>query len=79
MYANLTITLGVLMESTFFHVWGSIYAIFTLCLWLFAMYMTIPRFWDGSAFEAPCLSGQDVTLQTERNEIRLEDIEEALP
>lgn len=39
-------------------IWGSVYAIFTLGLWLFAASRTLPSVWDGSIFEAPCLAGQ---------------------
>ncbi|THH06516.1 hypothetical protein EW145_g4035 [Phellinidium pouzarii] len=55
-YANLTIQLGDSIDSRILRVWGAIYAVFTFCLWLFAMYRTLPSIWDGSIFEAPCLT-----------------------
>jgi len=54
-YANLTIQLGVSIDSTILKVWGSIYAIFTFALWIFATARTLPSVWDGSIFEAPCI------------------------
>ena len=55
------------IDSRILRIWGAIYSVFTLLLWLFAMYRTLPSVWDGSIFEAPCLakpaeaeeSGQD--------------------
>ncbi|PAV18997.1 c4-dicarboxylate transporter malic acid transport [Pyrrhoderma noxium] len=57
-YANLTIQLANTLDSQGLKIWGSVYAIFTLGLWLFAASRTLPSVWDGSIFEAPCLAGQ---------------------
>lgn len=54
-YANLTIQLGTSVDSHVLKVWGSVYAVFTFGLWVFAMGKTLPSVWDGSIFEAPCL------------------------
>lgn len=59
-YANLTIQLGVSIDSGILKVWGSIYAIFTFSLWIFAMSRTLPSVWDGSIFEAPCIGEADM-------------------
>jgi len=64
-YANLTIQLAGTIDSTILRVWGSIYAIFTLCLWTFAIVRTMPSIWDGSIFEAPCLEGAQGTGQNQ--------------
>ena len=55
-YANLTIQLARTLDAQILRVWGAIYASATLVLWCFAMWRTLPSVWDGSIFEAPCLS-----------------------
>ncbi|KAH8119506.1 voltage-dependent anion channel [Phellopilus nigrolimitatus] len=57
-YANLTIQLAGTIDSRILRVWGAIYAVFTLLLWLFATSRTLPSVWDGSIFEAPCLAAK---------------------
>lgn len=61
-YANLTIQLGVSIDSTVLKVWGSIYAVFTFALWIFATCRTLPSVWDGSIFEAPCIGEADMII-----------------
>ncbi|THH06526.1 hypothetical protein EW145_g4029 [Phellinidium pouzarii] len=56
--------LATTIDSEILRVWGSIYACFTLLLWTFAVFRTLPSAWDGSIFESPCLSrseGADIT------------------
>ena len=65
MYANLTIQLGDTIDSTILRIWGSIYAVFTLCLWTYAIIKTVPSIWDGSIFEAPCLDIAQGMSQTQ--------------
>ena len=65
MYANLTIQLGDTIDSTILRVWGSLYAVFTLCLWTYAIVKTMPSVWDGSIFEAPCLENAQGVFQTQ--------------
>ncbi|KAI5120976.1 hypothetical protein M0805_006648 [Coniferiporia weirii] len=55
-YANLTIQLAGTIDSRILRVWGSIYACFTLLLWTFAVFLTLPGVWDGSIFESPCIA-----------------------
>ena len=67
-YANLTLQLAATLGSSgsgsdeqglgVLKVWGAVYAAATFALWLFAMWRTLPSVWDGSIFEAPCLSAQ---------------------
>ncbi|KAI0081905.1 hypothetical protein K474DRAFT_1681654 [Panus rudis PR-1116 ss-1] len=54
-YANLTIQLYVVLDSSFFRVWGSIYSAFTLTLWCYVFLQTVRYVWNGEIFEAPCL------------------------
>ncbi|KIY46215.1 C4-dicarboxylate transporter/malic acid transport protein [Fistulina hepatica ATCC 64428] len=59
-YANLTFNLGKTFNAPFFRTWGTIYAVLTLCAWIFVFYKTVLAVWDGMIFEAPCLD--DVVL-----------------
>ncbi|KLO19523.1 hypothetical protein SCHPADRAFT_924438 [Schizopora paradoxa] len=61
-YANLTIQLGLSIDSGVLKVWGAIYAIFTFALWIFAFGRTLPSVWDGSIFEAPCIGEADMIM-----------------
>ncbi len=58
----MTIQLGVSIDSTILKVWGSIYAVFTFALWIFATCRTLPSVWDGSIFEAPCIGEADMII-----------------
>lgn len=51
-YANLTINLADTFDSTFFRVFGAIYAIGTLILWTFIATRTVIKVYDRTIFEA---------------------------
>jgi len=57
-YANLTLQLASTLDSSFFRVWGTIYAGFTLLLWTYAVMRTVPSVWNGEIFQAPCLDDE---------------------
>ncbi|TDL24281.1 hypothetical protein BD410DRAFT_115754 [Rickenella mellea] len=59
-YAVLTIQLSIILNSPFFRVWGAIYSVFTLLIWLYATARTVPSVWDGEIFQAPCLEDQNL-------------------
>ncbi|KAH8980605.1 voltage-dependent anion channel [Lactarius hatsudake] len=54
-YANLTIALGQVLDAAFFRVWGAVYAVVTLLLWIVVFSRTVVRVHDGRIFDAPCL------------------------
>ncbi|KAG2111206.1 voltage-dependent anion channel [Suillus discolor] len=54
-YANLNLALATTFSSTFFRVWGSIYSVGTLILWVCIALPTIRMVPSGRIFEAPCL------------------------
>ncbi|KAL0956587.1 hypothetical protein HGRIS_002725 [Hohenbuehelia grisea] len=60
-YANLTLALARALDSRFFRVYGAIYSIFTLILWIFVSCRTIMLLRGGQIFEAPCLEDVDMT------------------
>jgi len=57
-YANLTISLGNTFDSPFFRIWGSIYAVCTLLVWIFVAAKTIQSIYHGTMFEAPKEEGE---------------------
>lgn len=61
-YANLTIALSRTFDSKFFRVWGSIYAVATLLMWIFVAFRTIVMVYSREIFEAPCLEDADIAL-----------------
>lgn len=58
-YANLTIALYTVLDSTFFRVWGAIYAAITIALWLVVFLQTLPLVWTGVIFNSPDLEQFD--------------------
>lgn len=60
-YANLTIQLYLTLDSPFFRVWGAIYSVATMLLWLFVFAKTLAFVRRGAIFEAPCLDEIDMT------------------
>jgi tellurite resistance protein TehA-like permease len=54
-YALCSIELGQVLDSKFFRIFGAIYAIVTLILWIGLMGKTIAAVWTGQVFEAQCL------------------------
>jgi len=66
-YANLTIQLAGTIDSRVLRIWGSIYACFTLLLWVFAMARTLPSVWDGSLFQSPCLEEAELLEQASKS------------
>jgi hypothetical protein len=54
-YANLTVTLYQVLDVKFFRVWGAIYSVFTILLWVVIFYQTVMLVPHGKIFEAPCL------------------------
>ncbi|KAK0495281.1 voltage-dependent anion channel [Armillaria luteobubalina] len=52
-YANLTLSLASTLDSTFFRVWGSIYAVATLILWCFVSARTLVLIRNKRIFELP--------------------------
>ncbi|KAF9461280.1 voltage-dependent anion channel [Collybia nuda] len=55
-FALLSVQLGEVLESPFFHYFGAIWSLTTLILWVFVTVKTIPAIWDTSIFVAPCLA-----------------------
>ncbi|EJC97931.1 uncharacterized protein FOMMEDRAFT_129830 [Fomitiporia mediterranea MF3/22] len=55
-YANLTIQLSNTLDSHILRVWGSIYAVWTLLLWLFAVLNTMRTLKNGSIYEELCVA-----------------------
>lgn len=60
-YANLTIQLGKTFDSSFFRVWGAVYAGITLLLWLYVFSRTMTLVKNGQIFEAPCVQEMDLS------------------
>ncbi|KAF9268862.1 hypothetical protein L218DRAFT_994679 [Marasmius fiardii PR-910] len=60
-YANLTISLGSTFDSPFFRIYGSIYAVATLLMWIFVATRTVYLVYTTEIFEAPCLEDVDTT------------------
>ncbi|KAH9172374.1 voltage-dependent anion channel [Lactarius sanguifluus] len=58
-YANLTIALAQVLDAAFFRVWGAIYAVVTLLLWIVVFSRTVVRVHNGRIFDAPCLQEAD--------------------
>lgn len=85
MYANLTIALSQTLDSSFFRVWGAIYAGLTLLLWIVVFYKTVVLVPNGRIFNAPCLQETDATAmassssQTTRTEQKQEREGEEAP
>ncbi|KAF8893364.1 voltage-dependent anion channel [Infundibulicybe gibba] len=52
-FALLTVQLGVVLDSPFFHYLGAILSVAVLILWLFIFIKTIPVVWNTSIFVAP--------------------------
>ena len=60
MYANLTIQLYQEFDSTFFRVWGAIYAAGTILLWTWVFVRTLTMVHNGAIFESPDLDDPDI-------------------
>ena len=60
-YANLTIALAHVLEAPFLRVWGAIYAVVTLFLWIVVFSRTVVMVPNGRIFDAPCLQKVDVS------------------
>jgi hypothetical protein len=54
-YANLTIALSQVLDARFFRVWGALYAVLTLLLWIVVFSRTVVLVRNGRIFDAPCL------------------------
>ncbi|KAK0193111.1 voltage-dependent anion channel [Armillaria mellea] len=54
-YANLTLSLAKTLDSPFFRVWGSIYAVATLIMWCTVTSRTLALVYSKQIFEAPSL------------------------
>ncbi|KAL4254226.1 tellurite-resistance/dicarboxylate transporter (TDT) family protein [Abortiporus biennis] len=65
-YANLTVQLARTFDSQFFRVWGSIYSVATLLLWMYVFGRTLAMVRNGAIFEAPCLEDIDMTRGLEK-------------
>lgn len=51
-YANCTLALATTFSSTFFRVWGAIYAVATLLLWVYVAVQTVRMCPSGCIFDA---------------------------
>ena len=60
MYANLTIALSHTFDAPFLRVFGTIYAIATLVLWIGVTTRTGMLVHNRRIFEAPCLEDMDM-------------------
>ncbi|KAF5348628.1 hypothetical protein D9758_006850 [Tetrapyrgos nigripes] len=67
-YANLTITLANVFKSSFFRVFGSIYAAATIILWTCVMLKTLVLVRDRTIFEAPCLEDANYAQSNTRSD-----------
>ncbi|KAF8135575.1 voltage-dependent anion channel [Boletus edulis] len=56
-YANCTLALAVTFSSTFFRVWGAIYAVGTLLLWIYVAVQTLRMLPSGQIFDALPMEG----------------------
>lgn len=65
-YANCTIELAVVFDSTFFRVWGAIYAAATLLLWIVVFSLTIPNVISGRIFDMPDIEQVDIASKRAR-------------
>ncbi|KAK0203343.1 voltage-dependent anion channel [Desarmillaria ectypa] len=54
-YANLTLGLAKTLDSPFFRVWGSVYAVATLVMWSLVASRTLVLVYSKQIFEAPSL------------------------
>jgi hypothetical protein len=59
-YANLTIALSNTFDSSFFKIYGSVYSILTLTLWIIVAFRTAQLVLTAEIFEAPCLEDTDM-------------------
>ncbi|KAL0072362.1 Plasma membrane sulfite pump involved in sulfite metabolism [Marasmius tenuissimus] len=59
-YANLTISLGSTFDSPFFRIYGCIYAVGTLIMWILVAARTLHMVYTTEIFEAPCLEDVDM-------------------
>ncbi|KAF9244877.1 voltage-dependent anion channel [Melanogaster broomeanus] len=57
-YANCTLALAVTFSSTFFRIWGAIYAAGTFLLWICIAVQTIRMIPSGRIFDAPPLEAE---------------------
>jgi len=62
-YANLTIALAQVLDAAFFRVWGAIYAVMTLLLWIVVFSRTVVLVPNGRIFDAPGLQKADVSAK----------------
>jgi hypothetical protein len=58
-YANLTVELYTTLDSPFFRVYGAIYSVVTLLLWIAVATRTVMLVRNQRIFEAPCLEDID--------------------
>ena len=61
-YANLTIHLSHTMSSQVLRVWGTVCAVFTITLWVYALVRTVVSLRDGSVFEELCVPPASATV-----------------
>ncbi|KAH9931134.1 voltage-dependent anion channel [Epithele typhae] len=59
-YANLTVQLSRTLDSQFFRIWGAIYSVATLVLWVAVFTRTATLVPHGAIFESPCVDEYDL-------------------
>ncbi|CCM05349.1 uncharacterized protein FIBRA_07563 [Fibroporia radiculosa] len=75
-YANLTIELSVVFDSTFFRVWGAMYATATLLLWIMVFTLTIPAVISGEIFDMPDIEQIDAAERKAETQHSLQGAEQ---
>ncbi|GBE81199.1 Sulfite efflux pump SSU1 [Sparassis crispa] len=61
-FALLSVELGVILNSPFFHAFGTLWSVVAFALWLFIFLRSVPSFIDGSMFLAPCLKNNTIAM-----------------
>ncbi|KAI0821618.1 voltage-dependent anion channel [Trametes gibbosa] len=68
-YANLSIQLYRTVDSSFFRVWGAVYAVGTLVLWTMVFVRTLTLVRNGAIFVSPCLEDFDMARGVEKRQV----------
>ncbi|EIW83021.1 hypothetical protein CONPUDRAFT_136178 [Coniophora puteana RWD-64-598 SS2] len=66
-YANLTLSLAETFDSNFFRIWGAIYSVATLLLWVSVVVPTVSLVPSGVIFDAPCLEERQTKIGNTRD------------
>lgn len=75
-YANLTVELYTTLDSPFFRVYGAIYSVVTLLLWIAVATRTVMLVRNQRIFEAPCLEDMDSLMyEYKRKRSKAENLE----